>query len=288
MISVIGPGAVGGVLASALERAGHEVTIVARPASAERIARDGLTVIDPEGEHHTTPPVAEVPVKGSSVIVATKTYALGDVLPGIAAAKPREVLFLQNGVAHMPFVRSALAECDRVVCGAIKIVANRADDGVIRQPFALRAVEIPAVAGEWELTKALIDSGVQTTVAGSESEVLWRKFRFLSALALATSWRDAPIGPAMDAEPGVIEAMVAEIALIAEAEGLPTNPDDVVAQLRSLDPSAPSSMWNDVKAGGPTEFDALGLHLVELAHRHGIEAPTVTRAVDAIGARLSG
>lgn len=260
--------------------------MVARPATAERIARDGLTVIDPEGEHHTTPAVAHVPPKGSAIIVATKTYALGDVLPGIAAAKPSEVLFLQNGVAHPPLVHSALSSVERVICGAIQIVANRADDGTIRQPFGLRIVNVPQKAAEWELTKALIASGVTTNVGGTESEVLWRKFRFLSALALATSWRDAPIGPAMDAKPGVIEAMVAEIAQIAEAEGLPTNPDDVVAQLRALDPQAPSSMWNDVKAGGPTEFDALGLHLIELAHRHGIAVPTVTRAVDAIGARL--
>lgn len=287
MYSVVGPGAVGGVIASALERSGKDVTVVARPASAERIARDGLIVVDPEGRHHTRPAVAEVPPKGSAVIVATKTYALADILPGIAAAEPSEALFLQNGVSHSRLVHSALANCERVTCGSIKIVATRGDDGVITQPFSLRSIEVPAVAAEWEITKALASAGVDTAVGGSESEVLWTKFRFLGALALATSWRDAPIGAAMDAEPGVIETMVAEIATIAEAEGLPTNPDAVVTLLRALDPGAPSSLWNDIKGGGPTEFDALGLHLVELARKHGIEAPTVTRAVDAIGARLN-
>lgn len=270
-----------------LQRSGEDVTVVARPASAERLARDGLTVIDPTGTHHTTPAVAAVPANGSAVIVAAKAFALPDLLPAIAAAEPSEVLFLQNGVAHLPLVHAALPNCNRVACGAIKIVATRGEDGIIRQPFPMRLVEVPDVAAEWEITRALTAAGVETTVAGTESQVLWRKFRFLSALALATSWRDAPIGAAMDAEPGVIEAMVAEIARIATAEGLPSDATDIVAQLRALNPEAPSSLWNDIKAGGPNEFDELGRYLVELAHRHEIAAPVLTRAVDAIGARLS-
>ena len=190
-----------------LQRSGEDVTAVARPASAERLARDGLTVIDPTGTHHTTPAVAAVPANGSAVIVAAKAFALPNLLPAIAAAEPSEVLFLQNGVAHLPLVHAALPNCDRVACGAIKIVATRGEDGIIRQPFPMRLVEVPDVAAEWEITRALTAAGVETTVAGTESQVLWRKFRFLSALALATSWRDAPIGAAMDAEPGVIEAM---------------------------------------------------------------------------------
>lgn len=260
---------------------------MARPATAARIARDGIVVVDPDGRHHTRPAVADQPPNGSLVIVAAKAYGLADVLPGIAAAAPREVLFLQNGVSHLDLVHAALPNCERVACGAIRIVSTRAADGVITQPYDLRIVDLPESTREWMLTKALVDAGVDTTIGGTEAEVLWKKYRFLSALALATSWRDAPIGPAMDSEPGVIETMVAEIAAIADAEGVPTDPDRVVEQLRSLDPGAPSSMWNDVKAGGPTELDALGVHLVELALRHGIDAPTLTRAVDAIGARLS-
>lgn len=263
------------------------MTVVARPASAERIASYGVTVIDPEGTHHTKPAVSGVPADGSSVIVATKAFALADILPAIAAANPREVLFLQNGVSHLPLVHAALPNCDRVACGAIKIVATRGEDGVIRQPFPMRLVEVPDLAAEWAITQGLTAAGVDTALGGTESQVVWRKFRFLGALALATSWRDAPIGPAMDAEPGVIEAMVAEIAQIATAEGLPSDAKEIVAQLRALNPEAPSSLWNDIKAGGPNEFDELGRYLVELAHRHEISAPTITRAVDAIGARLS-
>jgi 2-dehydropantoate 2-reductase len=38
-IAILGPGGVGGLLAAALTRAGASVTVVAREATAERIAR---------------------------------------------------------------------------------------------------------------------------------------------------------------------------------------------------------------------------------------------------------
>src|SRR4051812_25103356 len=42
--AILGPGGVGGFLAAALERAGREVTVVAREATAEVIARHGIRV----------------------------------------------------------------------------------------------------------------------------------------------------------------------------------------------------------------------------------------------------
>ncbi len=42
----------------------------------------------------------------------------------------------------------------------------------------------------------------------------------------------------------------------------------------------------DVRRGGPTELDAVGSHLLDLAARHGLATPALARVVDTIGARL--
>ena len=42
------------------------------------------------------------------MILATKAYGLDDVLPGIVAAQPAEVVSFLNGVEHMAPLREAL------------------------------------------------------------------------------------------------------------------------------------------------------------------------------------
>ena len=44
VFAVVGPGAVGGLLAWLLQRAGHEVVAVGRPATVDAIRRDGIEV----------------------------------------------------------------------------------------------------------------------------------------------------------------------------------------------------------------------------------------------------
>ena len=59
MISVIGPGGVGGLLAGLLARAGIETTVVARETTARRIAAEGLTIDSaPFGRFHVDVPAA--------------------------------------------------------------------------------------------------------------------------------------------------------------------------------------------------------------------------------------
>ena len=47
-ICVYGAGVIGGILASALARAGHQVSLIARGAHLEAIRAKGLTVVTPE------------------------------------------------------------------------------------------------------------------------------------------------------------------------------------------------------------------------------------------------
>lgn len=283
MISVIGPGGVGGLLAALLHRAGVETTVVARPATAERIAAHGLTVESRQfGTFHSDVAVRTAIPRGSAVILAIKAYGLANILADLAHSRPHEVLAVPNGVAHADLLHAAVEA--PVACGAIRVESARTVDGVIvhRSPFCM--ITAPAGTEEWPTMRALATAGVETRSQGTETEVLWTKLRFLAPLALLTAATDRPLGEALRQDPGLTAGVLDEVAALATAEGLPTAAGDLHRQLHGFDPSMHSSLQLDVRRGGPTELDALGGHLLTLAARHGIAAPSLARLVDRIGA----
>ncbi len=102
-VCIYGAGVIGGILASALARAGHEVSVIARGAHLEAVKAGGLTVVTPE-ERVTSRVAAGSDPRDFGVqdfvIVATKTPAFFDVARGIAPLIGPQTLvgFAVNGV----------------------------------------------------------------------------------------------------------------------------------------------------------------------------------------------
>ena len=283
VFAVVGPGAVGGLLAWLLSRAGHDVVAVGRPATVEAILADGIEVRSGtfgEGVERVAAST-EVP-QGASVIVATKAYGLDEVLPGIVASGPAEVLSVLNGVEHMASLRAALPGA-AVAGGSVTVSALRASRTVIdhRSPFL--NVEVPDAAGDFAVVRALADAGPRVRTGGTEAEVLWAKFRLLSALALLTSFWRQSAGPALSEDPELTEAVVSEIVACSTAEGVPTSSLDLVRALHSVPGGLRTSLQEDLAADRPSELDALGGALLRVGARHRIPTPAIARIVTALG-----
>ncbi|MER3410320.1 MAG: 2-dehydropantoate 2-reductase, partial [Thermoleophilia bacterium] len=58
-VAILGPGAVGGMLAVRLAAAGHRVVCVGRPPAVEAIRREGLTLVAPTGTARAWPQAVE-------------------------------------------------------------------------------------------------------------------------------------------------------------------------------------------------------------------------------------
>ncbi|UNX54384.1 2-dehydropantoate 2-reductase [Georgenia sp. TF02-10] len=276
MIAVVGPGAVGGLLAALLHRAGTPVVAVARPASAARIAREGLAVRSARYGDLTAavPATTEVP-PGADVILAVKAYGLADVLPGVAAARPREVLALLNGVGHAAAVAALPG---RAVSGSVQVEAARSGGAVVHRGEAL-LVTVPDDAADLALLGALTTAGVDVRTGGTQDEVLWRKLVFLAPVALLTARTGAGLGEALAADPATTDALVAEVAALATAAGVPTEPAALRALLEKIPPTMRSSLSHDVAAGGPTELEALGGDLLRRGRAAGVPTPALARVV---------
>src|SRR5690554_6180910 len=102
-ICVYGAGAIGGLMAAWLSRAGHEVSVVARGAALDAIARHGLRVRSKEGAESFRVAAADDPAKlgpQDYVVVAVKGHSLAEVAARIGPllGKDTPVVTAMNGV----------------------------------------------------------------------------------------------------------------------------------------------------------------------------------------------
>ena len=279
VLAVVGPGAVGGLLAGLAVRAGEDVVAVGRPATIARLAREGITVRSNHfGDFHAGVPTIDQVPTGADVLLTVKSYGLPGVLEQLRASDPASVLAVLNGVDHPPQLRTALPGSS-VASASVTVEAVRDVDGVVvhRSPFL--ELTVPDEATTWPSVQALGQAGVEIVPGGSEQEVLWRKFRFLAPLALLTSYWDTDLGRALARDPQLTAGVIAETAQVASQEGLPTDAVELAGILASLPQGMRSSLQRDLAAGAATELDALGGSLVRLAARHDIPLPTVALVV---------
>jgi len=288
-IAILGPGGVGGFLAAALERAGADVTVVAREETAELIARDGIRVDSVVLGELVARPAAtarlEEPV--DVLVVATKAAGLDAALARVAA-EPAVVVPLLNGLDHLARLRERFGT--RAVAGTIRIEADRPEPGVVVQTSPGVRVEVasadPARRPALErFVAALTAAGLTASVEAREAQVLWSKLCRLNALASTTTAFDAPLGairddPAMRAD---LLACVRETAAVANADGAEIDPDATIAELEAAHATLGSSMRRDVAAGRVPELDAIPGAVLRAGARHGVPVPTVA----ALAARIA-
>ncbi len=294
-IAVLGPGGVGGLLAGALARSGNEVLVVAREATAARIAERGLHLSSISLGDFVAHPRAvtrlQEPVE--ALIVATKAAGLGAALERIAT-EPELVLPLLNGLDHIALLRERFA-ADTVVAGSIRVEADRPRAGVVvhTSPFLLvqMASRYPSRrAGMQALADTLNDAGVSARVLDSEAQVLWSKLVRLNALACTTSAYDKLLGeilstPALRAD---LVGAIEEGSAVGRAEGAPdVDPAKAMAELSAAHATLGSSMQRDIAAGRPAELDAIPGSVLRAGARHGIPCPTIERLVGLIAARVA-
>jgi 2-dehydropantoate 2-reductase len=291
-IAVLGPGGVGGFVAAALTRAGEDVTVVAREATAERIERDCIDVSSALLGEFTARPRAltglSAPIE--VLIVATKSSGLGAALDRIQA-DPDIVVPLLNGLDHMRVLRERF-DAARVAAGTIRIESDRPRPGAILQTSPSVRVELAAAdpalrdALQW-LAASLRLAGIPAALGSGEAQVLWSKLVRLNALACTTSAADRTIG-FIRSDPEwrrTLERCLAETAAVANADGAQIDPADLLDELDAAHAELGSSMRRDIAAGHEPELDAIPGSVLRAARQHHIECPTIERLTARIAER---
>lgn len=293
-VAVLGPGGVGGLVAAALAHAGEEVVVVAREATAEVIAREGIEVSSVRLGHFRASPhaTARLDQDVDVLIVATKATALAEALERVQG-EPALVVPLLNGIEHLDALRVRFG-AERVVAAVIRVDSQRPAAGrVVHTSQYLRIDLSDERSGQREqiarLAAALERAGIPVRVGGSGAEVMWSKLVRLNALALTTSAFDATIGE-IRADPGrraTLEAAVSETAAVAAADGAAIDPAATLAELEQAHPELTSSMHRDIADGRAPELDAIAGAVLRAARRHGMSCRTVSELADQVARRLA-
>jgi 2-dehydropantoate 2-reductase len=286
---VQGAGAIGGIIAARLHASGHDVALIARGATRDAIAREGLRLIDPSGDSTHRIPVfgspREAELRSDDVLVlAIKSQDTVAALQDLAAAAPSDmpVLCAQNGVENE---RAALRLFENVY-GMFVFVF-----GACLTPGEVRCYTAPG-AGVLDLGRIAgggIDP-VSTQVrddlrgAGFDSEARddilpWKYGKLLANLgnALTASYGDSAAVPDLlhlAQEEGRACLRAAGIAFVSSEEMLARRQHLLPLKTVQGGKFPGSSAWQSLARGNSTtEIDYLTGEIVMLGRLHGVATP---------------
>jgi 2-dehydropantoate 2-reductase len=275
-VAVLGPGAVGGVLAVGLARAGVRVVCIARPATAELIRSEGLSLRHgQEVETVRVEAVTELREPVELLLVTVKAPMLEDALDRVPAQADTVIPQL-NGIEHMETLRRRFAD-GRVVAGSIGWIEawlERPGTVVQNTPGVVMTLSSDADDATTELLRC---TGIDVRVNGSEAAVLWEKLARQAPVAAATASTQHPIGELRSDRMwrARLEDAIRETCAIAAADGVALEPAAQWAIIESMPPLLTSSTARDIAAGRPSELDAITGAAVRAAHRLRVPAPTL-------------
>jgi 2-dehydropantoate 2-reductase len=288
-IVVMGSGGTGGYFGAKLARAGDDVTFVARGAHLAALRAEGLRVKSAvEGEWTVRAPAVERLDGGPPadlVLFCVKSFDTEEAAALIrpAVGPHTGVLSIQNGVDNEEKLARALG-AGHVLGGAARVFATIEAPGVIRHTFGGHLTFGEMDGRETDRARAFLaacgKAQIPAELVPDALRALWDKYVFLTTHAGVTALTRCPAG-VLRAVPEVRELyrrIVTEILAVARAAGAPVD-DGLLAQgmkfLDTVAPNAYSSLHHDLLHGRRLELEALHGHVVRLAERHGVAAPTV-------------
>jgi 2-dehydropantoate 2-reductase len=303
-ICIFGAGAVGGLIAGWLSRAGHEVSVVARGKQLTAIREQGLRIVS-EGKEFT----AKVKADSSPSAFGPQDYVIvtvkGQSLPQVAAAigpllgPSSSVVTAMNGVPWWFFDRlpfgdgklrlesldpgGAIARAiptGRVVGCVIHLAASTPEPGLIRHNMGTRLLLGEPGGKNSSRTQGIVGAlnaaGFEAVASGFIEKDFWVKllgnvsFNPVSALTLATADRMIADGYVKAYMVGIMrECLAIGRAVGVDAEIDPEARMDMARKLGVFK----TSMLQDLEAGKGLEIDGLLSGTLEVARKAGVAAP---------------
>jgi 2-dehydropantoate 2-reductase len=284
-IAIIGPGAIGGVVAASLHRAGgHELTLCGRrPLGPLTVDLLGETV-------GFAPPVLTDPAQARPVdwvLVTTKAYDCAGAaawFPMLVGPSTR-VAVLQNGVEHRKRLRPWLAEA-QILPVMVDLPAERPAPDRINQRGPGKMI-VPAGPDGDRFVALFARTALSVTASEDFTSVVWQKL-CLNSVGIINALLLKPTGVFRHDDIGSLALAIArEGVAVARAEGavLPDGlAETILANCRAAPPDSLNSLHADRAAGRPMEIDARNGAIVRFGEKHGIPTPLNRMAVTLLAA----
>jgi 2-dehydropantoate 2-reductase len=303
-IAIAGAGAVGSVIAAYLMDGGqHEISLLARGAQRDAIARRGL-VVDSRGRHlESRPRVSDDPAElgiQDWIFSTVKGYSIAALAPTLAPMCGPETLIVtaQNGIpwwyfhgidgGDRPFetvdpagVAWRTLKPQNAIGCVVSIPSEKMAPGHVHHNGALRLVLGAPRAADHRarllaLAEALTQAGIEAPITSDIRHAIWSKQQNMVGSGPLSVLTGATHGE-LDAAPGVA-AMRANLSVeciaIAKAWGVPLDPK-AGRQSGGGIGTHKASMLQDYEAGRRIELDSVLTSVLELARMRNVAAPTI-------------
>lgn len=279
-IALIGPGAIGGLVAAWLcQDNNNHVAVCARTPLHH------LELDSPYGRFVAQPEILRKPGDGSPIdwiLVATKAYdsaAAAEWMPALMNEHTR-VAVLQNGVDHVERFTEFLP-AGRILPVIVDCPTERASPSAIRQRGPA-TVDVPCgKAGE-----SFCDLFAATEITATQNPdfltAAWRKL-CINAAGVVNALSGKPAGVVNDEyAASLMRRIIEETAAVGRAEGAELAPgigDEVIEIYRGHPADSVNSLLADRQAGRPLEIDLRNGVVGRLGRKHGIDTPCNDMAV---------
>ena len=287
-ITLVGCGALGGLVGARLARSGNEIQVLQRPgATLKRLRTRGLE-LDDSGTVRAYPVRAEADPRSheppSLVVVTHKTYLTADEAPLLSDLLDDDgvALTLQNGLGNAEQMTAFLGS-ERVGAAACTYGAYRDAEGLVHVGGEGEIRFGPMRPGrEWTLVEDLLTgSGFRARLVYDPRPDLWSKLVVNAAIN--------PVSALVRRENGHILAcaetsrlaktLAMEACRVARAEGMPFGEGEMWPQVRLIIQATAanrSSMLQDILAGRPTEIEAISGEILRRGRAFDLPLPATS------------
>ncbi|WP_336761897.1 ketopantoate reductase family protein [Paenibacillus sp. USHLN196] len=309
IIDVVGAGSLGLLYGGKLLAAGNQVRFWTRTtAQADLLNRIGVTIVEQDRKIHIQPdqiqakPINELSgtwerTPGEWLLLMVKQTSIDDFIHEISLLKDQvlNIACFQNGMGHLEKLKAALP--NSLICSAIttegakrtEYQVTRAGTGETR--LGKRNIDIEASTSiemekTFTLSRLMQQAGFDCTVSNEIDKLIYRKLLINAVInPLTALWR-IPNGELINKEERkrFMRQLYDETLVIYSASGIHLDQDmweQLISVCRST-ASNTSSMLADVLQGRGTEVGSINGHIVRMAHKSGLAAPTHKILLDLI------
>ncbi|MCX5876493.1 MAG: 2-dehydropantoate 2-reductase [Deltaproteobacteria bacterium] len=288
-VAVVGPGALGCLLATTLCRIRGDIWVLDHDSQrAALLQYSGLT-LERAGriEHFPIQATADAQEIGpvALVLLCVKSPALGQTLPSLLPLLTKNTLLFawQNGIGHLPVLAGAELPC-AVALAVTSLGAHLVGPGRVRFGGAgatslgfLDEASLEAQLALQEAAELFRVAGLEVRVEADILAQVWNKLLVNVGINALTALHNCENGALLENGEALalMRAAVLEAASVAQAKGIAIAPEPVARTIAVCQATAGniSSMLQDVRGNRRTEIEAINGAVLEEARRLGIPAP---------------
>ncbi len=289
-VIVGGAGAMGGVWASSLSAAGHDVSILDVATEAiDAINRNGLTIEESNGTSRVyrvpaTDQAAKIGVCDAAIFFTKAHHTSSAVELAMPTIGPdTTVASLQNGWGNTDTL-AEVVDPAQLAMGVTYHGATVLRPGIILHTlnsgptFVGPYLDNQPLARARDIGAAMNEAGIQTSVTADVKTEIWKKLIINAAglpVAALTRLNSGAMG-SDEAILGMCESLIREAVVVAQAKGLAIDARERILAIRGLlakGSTGRASMLQDVDAKRRTEIDVINGAIVREAAALGISVP---------------